>query len=183
MHSKRIVGHGAARHECLQPPTATPVVLVFLPSFLHGKKHPLAWHDPDRFHIHGRAALVAAQIARDEVSAVAGEVEREGSTTTDNALSDARPLLAAEASHTCDHTGKDVALIVESAAKGVEAAVPESTHHHERPSRRECKPRIAHLMQAFTQSGLTTCNCQGLPGASLPMRPATGESLSARSVT
>ena len=193
MHMKRIVVNGAVWCQCLQPPAATPVVLVFLPASLHGNIYPLPRHDPDGVHIlkhthtrsiqkvgtaqlqpsyspvttqlppsypvtqlqpsynpvtaqlqpsyhpatthHGLAALVAAQLARDEVGAVGGEVERDSTTTTDNVLPDARSLLATEASHTRDHTGEDVALIVESAAKGVEAAVPASTYHRERPRR------------------------------------------------
>ena len=98
--------------------TSTVVAFVLLPSILHRTIHPYFGHNTDGFHIHGPAALLAAQLARDEVSAVPREVKCDGASATDKAIPDSTAVLASEASQTRNDTSKNVTITIEPAAKG-----------------------------------------------------------------
>ena len=60
------------------------VVLLFYSPSLDRTRNPLWRHDEDSIHIHGRAALVAAQLTCNEVSGAASEVRRYSSTSAHN---------------------------------------------------------------------------------------------------
>ena len=152
--------------------TSAIVPFVFLAPILHRPIYPCRGHNRDGIHIHCFAALVAAQVASDQVSAVSGEVSRDGTSTSDNALTDSRALLSTEASHTRNHISKDVTLTIEPATKGEKAVAPgtQTQYRSERVGNwQSCKQLVLHLRHLFTHAGVTTWSFQTLPAGMLPI--------------